>query len=152
MLKQLSSVLSGKLLLIGGSIALTYVAITGGLIWYQHGQLTQAQQKLGEFDLALKTVNTTITTLTETAQRNQRAQAELRTQLQQVTLSNGHFQQHLKALKHDIQDVRKWAETDLPAAIGRMQQRPAITGADEYRVWMSTRYPLLPATEQPDIK
>lgn len=152
MLKQLSGILSGKLLLIGGSIVLTYVAITGALIWYQHGQLTQAQQKLGEFDLALKTVNTTITTLTETAQRNQRAQAELRTQLQQVTLSNGQFQQHLRGLKNDIQDVRKWAETNLPAAIGRLQQRPAITGADEYRVWMSTRYPLLPAPEQSNNK
>lgn len=120
------------------------------LLWQQHNQLLAANQRLGELSQALTTVNNSITELTAAAEKNQQAQALLSKQLQQVTASNGKFQAQLQGLKHELQSVRDWANTELPTAIKQLQQRPAITGSAEYRAWLSTRYPVPTAAQQPN--
>lgn len=149
MLKPLTNFLSGKLLLIGSSVALTYIGLTSAYMYYQTQQLNSARQLLGSLSQELGTVKSSLTSLSEDARRNQKAQADLLLKIQQVSAKSGEFQQHLKALKNENADIARFLNTDLPAAIIQLQQRPAITGAEQFRTWMSSRYPLLPATEQP---
>ena len=40
---------------------------------------------------------------------------------------------HIQELQHENARIRRWADTRLPDAIGRMRDRPAVTGADAYR-------------------
>lgn len=133
-------------LLIGGILA------SGFTLWYQNTQLTFAQQELGKMSKALETVNSSLTSLGTTARMNQNAQAKLLLQLQQVTASNGNFNQQLQGLKNDVQAVKLWAETKLPVDVSRLHQRPQINSTDEYRAWLSLRYSVSVAPKQSNSK
>jgi hypothetical protein len=52
--------------------------------------------------------------------------------------------QQIKELKRENAELREWAAAQLPAAARRLRQRPAITGADAYRDWLSGRNALHP--------
>lgn len=127
-------------------------AVSGLLLWYQNTQLTSAQQELGKMSKALETVNSSLTSLGVTARLNQNAQAKLLQQLQQVTASNGDFNQQLQGLKNDVQAVKMWAETKLPVDVSRLHQRPQINSTDEYRAWLSLRYSVPAAPKQSNSK
>lgn len=43
----------------------------------------------------------------------------------------------IEALKHENQQLREWADQPLPDAARRLRERPALTGADAYRQWLS---------------
>lgn len=51
----------------------------------------------------------------------------------------------IEALKHENQQLREWADQPLPDAARRLRERPALTGADAYRQWLSGSRPV-PAT------
>ena len=122
------------------------------LLWYQNQQLMTAQQHIGAMKTTLDTLSASMTSITNTALKNQKDQAQLLKQLQQVAQSNNQFNQQLQGLKNDVQEVKLWAATLLPADVSRLQQRPAISGADEFRAWLSVRYTMPAATEQPTQK
>lgn len=42
-------------------------------------------------------------------------------------------------LKNEDPEVRSWADTVLPPGVGRLHQRPAITGAEGYAEYLRTR-------------
>ena len=42
-------------------------------------------------------------------------------------------QEETRRLQNDVQEIKEWADTALPADIIGLRQRPAITGADLYR-------------------
>lgn len=48
----------------------------------------------------------------------------------------------IEALKHENQQLREWADQPLPDAARRLRERPALTGADAYRQWLSGSRPL----------
>jgi LysB family phage lysis regulatory protein len=52
--------------------------------------------------------------------------------------------QQIKELKRENAELREWAAAQLPATARRLRQRPAITGADAYRDWLSGRNALHP--------
>lgn len=147
MLKLLAKVATPKLLLIIGSVMLTYAGLSGWVIWQQQQKLEQAQQHTGQLQQALEQSAGTVSSLQQAARQNQQAQAELRKQLQLANASSRQYQQQLQVLKRENEQIKKWAETLLPAAISQLHQRPAITGAAEYRAWLSTRDPLPTAAE-----
>lgn len=48
----------------------------------------------------------------------------------------------IEALKHENQQLREWADQPLPDAARRLRERPALTGADAYRQWLSGSRPV----------
>ncbi|AGA74245.1 LysB family transcriptional regulator [Pseudomonas plecoglossicida] len=54
-------------------------------------------------------------------------------------------QRTIEALKHENDQLRDWARQLLPDAARRLRERPALTGADAYRQWLSGGGPVRPA-------
>ncbi|EFC7082301.1 hypothetical protein CS072_003838 [Escherichia coli] len=46
-------------------------------------------------------------------------------------------QHRIEELKRENEDLRRWADTPLPADIIRLRKRPALTGGMAYRQWLS---------------
>lgn len=129
--------------------ALYGIALLGALallIWGQQQRITvaQAQTELAEAkatkaredaDRNLSTANT----LTTTLQRERDAQNALRTQQDQLRQGLEKRERTIKELKRENAELRDWAAQPLPDAARRLRERPAITGADAYRQWLSGR-------------
>lgn len=72
----------------------------------------------------------TLTTIRDGQAKLLMLQGELRTGLAQR-------ERQIEDLKHEIKELQEWADRPLPAAARRLRERPAITGADAYRKWLS---------------
>ncbi|ELJ4753096.1 LysB family phage lysis regulatory protein, partial [Salmonella enterica] len=46
-------------------------------------------------------------------------------------------QHRIEELKRENEDLRRWADTPLPADIIRLRERPALAGGAAYREWLS---------------
>lgn len=72
----------------------------------------------------------TLTTVRDGQAKLLMLQGELRTGLAQR-------ERQIEDLKHEIKELQEWADRPIPAAARRLRERPAITGADAYRKWLS---------------
>lgn len=72
--------------------------------------------------------------LTET---NSREQMRLYAAAEQTTALLRHRQHRIEELKRENEDLRRWADTPLPADIIRLRARPALAGGAAYRQWLS---------------
>jgi len=72
--------------------------------------------------------------LTET---NSREQMRLYAAAEQTTALLHHRQHRIEELKRENEDLRRWADTPLPADIIRLRARPAFAGGAAYREWLS---------------
>lgn len=72
--------------------------------------------------------------LTET---NCREQMRLYAVTEQTTALLRNRQHRIEELKHENEDLRRWADTPLPADIIRLRERPALAGGAAYREWLS---------------
>lgn len=72
--------------------------------------------------------------LTET---NSREQTRLYGAAEQTTALLRSRQRRIEELKRENEDLRRWADTPLPADIIRLRKRPAFTGGAAYRQWLS---------------
>lgn len=72
--------------------------------------------------------------LTET---NSRAQMRLYASAEQTTALLRNRQHRIEELKRENEDLRRWADTPLPADIIRLRERPALAGGAAYREWLS---------------
>lgn len=79
--------------------------------------------------------------LTET---NSRAQMRLYAAAEQTTAQLRNRQHRIEELKRENEDLRRWADTPLPADIIRLRDRPAIAGGAAYREWLSQSDALQP--------
>lgn len=77
------------------------------------------------------------------------AQADLRKQQDQLRQGLAARNQKIQELTRENDELREWAAQLLPDAARRLRERPAITGADGYRDWLSSRDALQPATSEP---
>jgi LysB family phage lysis regulatory protein len=74
------------------------------------------------------------------AQRDLRAtQGLLRTALAARDLK-------IKDLARENEELRLWAHSQLPADARRLRERPALTGADAYRAWLSRSDAMRPSS------
>lgn len=46
-------------------------------------------------------------------------------------------QHRIEELKRENEDLRRWADTPLPADIIRLRERPVLAGGAAYRKWLS---------------
>ncbi|MGE8482826.1 MAG: Rz-like lysis system protein LysB [Pseudomonas sp.] len=135
------------------------IALLGALallIWSQELRVTVADKNT---ELATKDANTAreearrhlanASALQNTLQQERDAQASLRTQQDQLRQGLARRELTIEALKRENADLRNWAAQPLPDAARWLRERPALTGADAYRQWLSGRGALHPASDQP---
>ena len=130
-----------------------FAAVSAGL-WGWGQQLLLGTEKAKTTDLEGQ-----LTTAQDDARRNLASSTELKSTLErerdgqaQLLKIQGELRQGLatrqrtiEALKHENDQLRDWARQLLPDAARRLRQRPALTGADAYRQWLSGGGPVRPA-------
>lgn len=77
-----------------------------------------------------------------TANANNQAQAQLRQQVASADQLLAQRNSQLKRLYRENETLRRWADTPLPDDIIRLRRRPALTGAADYRQWLSESHTL----------
>lgn len=139
--------------------ALYGIALLGALallIWGQQQRINIAE---GNTELAMAATKaaradadrnlTTANTLTNTLKQERDAQSALRTQQDQLRQGLAKRERTIEELKLENAELRTWATQPLPDAARRLRERPALTGADAYRQWMSGRGAVPVAGDQP---
>ena len=139
--------------------ALYGIALLGALallIWGQQQRINVAVGKAERAEAAAKTARadadrnlTTANTLTTALKQERDAQSALRTQQDQLRQGLAKRERTIEELKLENAELRTWATQPLPDAARRLRERPAITGADAYRQWMSGRGAVPVAGDQP---
>ena len=139
--------------------ALYGIALLGALallIWGQQQRITVAEGNTELAKAAAKTARadadrnlTTANTLTNTLKQERDAQSALRTQQDQLRQGLAKRERTIEELKRENAELRTWATQPLPDAARRLRERPALTGADSYRQWMSGRGAVPVAGDQP---
>src|SRR5690606_17630513 len=84
----------------------------------------------------------TITRLTGEVATQRLAQLSLQQTTASVRQAHATDQVQKKEQRREDLPHQSWADQPLPAAARRLHQRPAITGADGYRHWLSGRHAL----------
>lgn len=135
-------------------LALYGAALLGALallLWGNHqqfeaekGRTAAAQERLATVNARVERDTTTIATLRTTLADERQAQSTLQQLGQDLRRELDVRKQQIKELKRENAELREWAAAQLPAAARRLRQRPAITGADAYRDWLSGRNALHP--------
>jgi LysB family phage lysis regulatory protein len=137
-------------------LGITLLAALGLLIWSQELRISGANKdtRLAEQDARnareeaernLANANA----LHATLQQERNAQTTLRAQQDQLRQGLAKRELTIEALKRENADLRNWAAQPLPDAARRLRERPALTGADAYRQWLSGRGALHTASNQP---
>ena len=122
------------------------LAALGLLIWSQELRISGANKdtQLAEQDASkareqaernLANANA----LRVTLQQERNAQTTLRTQQDLLRQGLAKRELTIEALKRENADLRNWAAQPLPDAARQLRERPALTGADAYRQWLSGR-------------
>ena len=135
------------------------IALLGALallIWSQEVRIDVAEGKTDLANAAAKTARDdadrnlgTAKTLTATLKQEREVQSVLRSQQDQLRLGLAKRERTIKELKLENDELRKWADQPLPDAARRLRERPALTGADAYRDWLSGRDAVRTAGDQP---
>jgi len=110
----------------------------------EQGRTNLVQEKLDTVNARVERDATTITTLRTNLADERQAQTTLQQTSQDLRRELDVRKQQIKELKRENAELREWAAAQLPAAARRLRQRPAITGADAYRDWLSGRNALHP--------
>ncbi|ACO79897.1 Phage P2 LysB-like protein [Azotobacter vinelandii CA] len=100
-----------------------------------------AQQAIEQRDQIIRHANS----LADELAKERTAQAKLRTTQNALRNELARRRTQIEELKHENQELREWAAQPLPAAARRLRERPALTGADAYRDWLSGRGAVPPA-------
>lgn len=133
------------------------VLLFGALL--QSWRLDKAQQTVTDLRSDIAALNQAveekkqqIITLNETAKENDRYQATLQQQIEALTAGVAAKNHRIKELINENAELKRWADTPLPAGIIRLQQRPAITGAAGYHAYLSQHHPLSATSGSADNK
>ena len=139
--------------------ALYGIALLGALallIWGQQQRINVAEGNTELAKAAAKAARadadrnlTTANTLTNTLKQERDAQSALRTQQDQLRQGLAKRERTIEELKRENAELRTWATQPLPDAARRLRERPALTGPDAYRDWLSGRGAVPVAGDQP---
>jgi len=124
------------------------------LIWGQEQRIAIADKNTELVEKDLKAARdeagrnlATANSLRDTLQQERETQASLRAQQDQLRLGLANRERTIEALKRENSELRIWADQPLPDAARRLRGRPALTGADAYRQWLSGRGAVPPASD-----
>lgn len=123
------------------SIAL---AVALGLSAFLGWRLDRSMQTVGEQVKTIGTLNGQLADKTSQllavdlmARANDSLQLGLQRRNEQLAAEAAGRDQRLKELMNENTEVKRWADTRLPDAVIRLQQRPAITGSEGYHTYLS---------------
>ena len=91
--------------------------------------------------------NNQLIELDELHRNNEQQLINQRHQLQTADILNRQYKKELEQLINENEQLRKWSNNDLPAAVKRLYSRPEIAGSEDYKSWLSRRNALLSANE-----
>ncbi len=126
--------------LVIGAVAAVLIAGLGLQSWRLHNaqQLTIQQAKtLSVQETALTEKNSQLKSVAEQAEHNNQEQARLRALANENQAALSARQKTIERLKRENAELKRWADTPLPADIVRLRQRPVLTGGHAYREWLS---------------
>ncbi|MNZ40945.1 hypothetical protein D3C78_584820 [compost metagenome] len=92
----------------------------------------------------------TANTLKATLEREREGQAKLLKLQRELRTGLANRERLIENLKHENDELRQWADQPIPDTARRLRQRPAITGADAYRQWLSSSGALPTAGDEPE--
>ncbi|CFQ95816.1 Rz-like lysis system protein LysB [Yersinia enterocolitica] len=114
--------------------------IASGVQTYRLSEARQVVIDQQAADVASK--NGQLIALALIANANNQAQAQLRQQVASTDQLLAQRNSQIKRLYRENETLRRWADTPLPDDIIRLRQRPAFTGAADYRQWLSESHAL----------
>ncbi|HDL8286606.1 TPA: LysB family phage lysis regulatory protein [Yersinia enterocolitica] len=124
-------------------LAWTVVAVlllAGSVQTYRLSEARQVVIDQQAADSASK--NGQLIALALTANANNQAQAQLRQQVASADQLLAQRNSQIKRLYRENETLCRWADTPLPDDIVRLRRRPALTGATDYRQWLSESHTL----------
>lgn len=111
---------------------------------WQSWRMNEASRTIKQQGQALKTTgeklaktNSQLIALSILSETNNREQARLYAAAESTNALLRSRQRRIEELKRENEDLRRWADTLLPADIIRMRERPALAGGAAYREWLS---------------
>ncbi|MBS0055536.1 LysB family phage lysis regulatory protein [Yersinia sp. KBS0713] len=121
--------------------------VTSGVQTYR---LAESRQVMIDQQAAEATIKSgQLIALALTANANNQAQSQLRQQVASADQLLAQRNSQIKRLYRENETLRRWADTPLPDDIIRLRQRPAFTGATDYRQWLSKGHSLPVSGGQP---
>lgn len=111
-------------------------------IQVEKGRTALAHQQLATAKERSQRQSATIIRMGAELAAQQFAQQSLQSTLESLRLAAANDRQHKQEIRHDDPQLRDWGAQPLPPAARRLHQRPAFTGADGYRQWLSGRHAL----------
>lgn len=100
---------------------------------------TQAEASTAVMQAAITGMESSIDALDESVKRTEKTYERLATTQASLSQSLAKSQKTIEALRHENSAFKTWADTALPIAAQRLRERPAITGAEDYLRWLSSR-------------
>ena len=125
---------------------LALVAALALLIWHQQTRINAAQsgkelavERAEQAEQTAERHQANADTLASQLKAERAAQATLQTRTDELRTLLAARQRDIEELQRENEELRDWARQPLPAAARRLRERPALTGADAYRDWLSRR-------------
>ncbi|GKJ71852.1 Rz-like lysis system protein LysB [Klebsiella pneumoniae] len=125
------------------ALAVILALVVLALGW-QSWRMKEASQTIERQGRDLKTTgeklaktNSQLIALSILSETNNREQARLYAAAESTNALLRSRQRRIEELKRENEDLRRWADTLLPADIIRMRERPALAGGTAYREWLS---------------
>ena len=120
------------------------LALTLAALGWQSWRLNNASHTIETQGAALKSKaqeltkkNSQLIGLSILTETNSREQMRLYAAAEQTSALLRNRQHRIEELKRENEDLRRWADTPLPADIIRLRERPALAGGAAYREWLS---------------
>lgn len=116
------------------------VAVLGWQSWRLNNArhtIESQGEKLEKKEQELAKKNSQLIGLSILTETNNREQMRLYATAEQTATLLRTRQHRIEELKRENEDLRRWADTPLPADINRLRERPALAGGAAYREWLS---------------
>ncbi|EGT4441745.1 LysB family phage lysis regulatory protein [Cronobacter sakazakii] len=137
-------------------LLMAVLLIAVAAICFQTWRLDRAEQQsrnqknaLTALEAKLNQKNSQLIALNILTQTNRREQTRLYAAAEETRALLQARQRHIEDLTRDNEEYRRWAAAPLPAVAVRLRQRPAITGGQSYRDWLSQNNALPPVGSRP---
>ncbi|RLM23685.1 hypothetical protein BIY29_10325 [Brenneria alni] len=126
-------------LIIGAAVLLLLSGLGVQSLRLNHAQQLNDQQSkaLKQQQDALNEKNNQLDALAGQLKRSDEEQARLRELAAKNHAALSDRQKLIERLKRENQELKRWADTPLPADIVRLRQRPGFNGGSAYRKWLS---------------
>lgn len=142
-----------------GALAGALIIAAGAGLWSfaQHQLLSAAGMTKQLLEEQVKTVQdvarqnlATATELKQILNRERETQAQQLQLLGELRQGLADRRRQIEDLKRENDELRQWADQPLPTDARRLRDRPALTGADAYRDWLSGSSAVLAAGDGTD--